>query len=196
LPAIHPQNETLLILNAKNGDRNAFGELVCLYANKLIQIIYRMYGNQQLAEDAVQKAFIQSWLQLSAYQPKASFQSWLVRIAINTAIDMLRKEKQLLPNNAEILDVADSSPGPESMMIKKENAILVRQAVLSLPDASRVVLILREYEALSYQEISEILDIPIGTVMSRLNYARKILKEKLKNHILSPKEAVNVYAYD
>jgi len=187
-----PQDETALILSAKNGDREAFGELVCSYANPLMQIIYRMYGNQQLAEDATQKAFIQSWLQLQSYQPKVSFRSWLVRIAINTAIDMLRKEKRVLPNATETMDLIDSNPGPESVMIKKERTVMVRQAVLSLPDTSRAVLILREYECLSYHEIAAALEIPIGTVMSRLNYARKILREKLEKQTLLYEEVMHV----
>ena len=185
------QMESALILNAQNGDRNAFGELVCLHSSELLQILYRMYGNQQLAEDAVQKAFIQAWLQIPSFQVKTSFRAWLVRIAINAAIDMLRKDRRILTKDTDELPLTDVYPGPESVMIQKERAMQVRRAVLALPDASRAVLILREYHELPYHEIAEILEIPIGTVMSRLNYARKILKEKLELQMQLHEEVFN-----
>lgn len=82
----------------------------------------------------------------------------------------------------EDLHLMDQRPGPEALFLNREQIALVKRTVLSLPDASRAVLVLREYEGLSYQEISDVLDIPVGTVMSRLNYARNLLKEKLKTH--------------
>ena len=104
---------------------------------------------------------------------------------------MLRKEKRLVPDAVEDLQLADTHPGPEMMFVRQERAALVQGAVLSLPEACRAVLVLREYEGLSYQEIAASLDIPVGTVMSRLNYARNLLKEKLKV-LLFYAEAENV----
>jgi len=93
---------------------------------------------------------------------------------------MLRKEKRILPDNIEEMHLSDERPSPESLASQNERSAMVQKAILSLPDASRAVLVLREYEGLSYQEISSTLDIPVGTVMSRLNYARNLLKTKLQ----------------
>ena len=185
-------NESKLVSKAQNGDRNAFSELVHTHSQGVLNVVYRMCGNGDLAEDAAQEAFIQAWLRMSSYKEKASFRSWLYRIAVNAAIDMLRKEKRILPNTIEDLNLSDSRPGPEAMLASSERTELIREAVLTLPNASRAVLVLREYEGLSYQEIAESLEIPMGTVMSRLSYARKLLKEKLETHLFSYAEVENV----
>lgn len=173
-------DETNLILKAQNGDRNAFSELVCIHAQGVMNVIFRMCGNAQLAEDAAQEAFIRAWSNLRSFRPGSPFRGWLYRIALNTATDMLRKEKRILPNAMEDLQLTDPQPGPEGTFLQEEQTALVQKAIHALPDASRAVLVLKEYEGLSYQEIANTLDIPIGTVMSRLNYARRLLKEKLE----------------
>jgi RNA polymerase sigma-70 factor (ECF subfamily) len=131
-------------------------------------------------------------VKISFYRPKSSLRNWLYRIAINTAIDMLRKDKRILPNAVEDLHLKDAQAGPEATFLSGEQTEMVQGAISSLPDASRAVLILREYEGLSYKEIADSLDIPVGTVMSRLNYARKLLKEKLEVHFYSFAEVENV----
>jgi RNA polymerase sigma-70 factor, ECF subfamily len=192
--AVAAVNETELVTQAQRGDRNAFGELVCIHAQGVRNVIYRMCGNAQVAEDAAQETFIQAWLHLSSYRHETSLRNWLYRIAVNAAIDLLRKEKHILPNDFEDLPMIDSHPGPEALLSQTERRTLVQNAILSLPDASRAVLVLREYEEMSYHEIADTLDIPVGTVMSRLNYARKILKEKLEGSLLLQVEAEYVKA--
>ena len=181
-------NETELVSRAQNGDRNAFNEVVLNHAQGVRNVVYRMCGDVQVAEDAAQETFIQAWLHLSTYRPQTSLRNWLYRIAVNAATDMLRKEKRILPNAVEDLLLTDERPGPEILVSQQERIKLVQKAILALPEASRAVLVLREYEGLSYQEISSTLDIPIGTVMSRLNYARKLLKEKLEQNLVLPVE--------
>ena len=185
-------DETEIVHRAKNGERNAFSELVCIHAQGVRNVIYRMCGDAQIAEDAAQETFIQAWLHLSSYRPQTSLRNWLYRIAINAALDMLRKEKRILPNALEDLQLSDPLPGPETVFSQGERTALVQKAVLSLPDASRAVLVLREYEGMSYHEIADALDIPVGTVMSRLNYARKLLKEKLAPKLLLQEEVEHV----
>jgi len=192
---ISQANETELVTKSQNGDRNAFSELVRTHAQGVLNVVYRMCGNMQLAEDAAQETFIQAWLRLPSYRPQSSLRNWLYRIAVNTAIDMLRKEKRILPNAVEDLSLVDSRPGPESMVVSSERADLIQEAISMLPEASRAVLVLREYEGLSYQEIAEALEIPVGTVMSRLNYARKLLREKLEVKLFAYAEAENVRSY-
>ena len=177
-------SEKELVISAQNGDRNAFSELVRTHAQGVRNVIYRMCGNVQLAEDAAQETFIRAWQNLSSYRPETPLRNWLYRIAVNAGTDMLRKEKRILPDDIEDLHLTDGRPNPESLVSQHERAVLVQKAILSLPDASRAVLVLREYEELSYQEISSTLDIPVGTVMSRLNYARKLLKDKLEQNLL------------
>jgi RNA polymerase sigma-70 factor (ECF subfamily) len=185
-------NETELITRAKNGERNAFSELVCIHAQGVRNVIYRMCGDMQIAEDAAQEAFIQAWLHLASYRPQTPLRNWLYRIAVNAATDMLRKEKRILPNALEDLHLQDSQLGPEALYSQEERTALVQKAILSLPEASRAVLVLKEYEGMSYQEIADALEIPIGTVMSRLNYARKVLKDKLAQKLFLAVEAENV----
>ena len=185
-------NETELVTRAQNGERNAFSELVRIHAQGVLNVIYRMCGNMQIAEDAAQETFIQAWLHLLSYRPRTSLRNWLYRIAVNTATDMLRKEKRVLPTAVEDFYLTDPGPGPEALFSQAEQAALVQKAVLSLPHASRAVLVLREYEGLSYHEIADALDIPVGTVMSRLNYSRKLLKDKLEPKLFVKMEVEDV----
>ena len=185
-------SETELITRAQRGDRNAFGELVRIHSQGVIHVIYRMCGNGQIAEEAAQEAFIQAWLHLPSYRPQSSLRNWLYRIAFNAATDILRKERRILPNDIEEMPLRDLQPGPEALLSQTERTALVQKAILSLPDASRAVLVLREYEEMSYHEIADTLNIPVGTVMSRLNYARKILKEKLQQTLFLNVEAEHV----
>ncbi len=185
-------NETELVTRAQHGDRNAFSELVSMHARGVLNVIYRMCGDEQLAEDAAQEAFIQAWLHLPSYRPQTPLRNWLYRIAVNAATDKFRKEKRILPNDIEDLHLTDERPGPESLVSQREKTVLVQKAVLSLPEASRAVLVLREYQGMSYHEIADALDIPVGTVMSRLNYARKLLKDKLEPELFLQVEAEHV----
>jgi RNA polymerase sigma-70 factor, ECF subfamily len=182
-------SESELVARARRGERDAFSELVCIHAQGVRHVIYRLYGDVQLAEDAAQETFLRAWLHLESYRPQMSFRNWLYGVAVNAATDMLRKEKRILPNTLDDLDLQDPQPGPESHLSHKEQTALIESAVLSLPDACRAVLVLREYEGLSYHEIADALAIPVGTVMSRLNYARKLLKGNLEPR-LSPKVEV------
>jgi RNA polymerase sigma-70 factor (ECF subfamily) len=185
-------NESELVARAQNGDRNAYNELVRIHAQGVLNVIYRMCGNMQIAEDAAQETFIQAWLRLPSYRPRSSLRNWLYRIAVNTAIDMLRKEKHILPGEIEEMHLTDTDPGPEAMVTSFQRTEMVQEAVSTLPDASRAVLVLREFEGLSYKEISESLEIPVGTVMSRLSYARKLLRDKLEVNMYAYAEAENV----
>jgi RNA polymerase sigma-70 factor (ECF subfamily) len=189
---ISQTNERELVTRAQNGNRNAFSELVRIHAQGVMNVVYRMCGDMNVAEDAAQETFIQAWLRLPSYQQKSSLRNWLYRIAVNTAIDMLRKDKRILHNAVEDLHLTDEQAGPEATFLSGEKTELVQGAISTLPDASRAVLILREYEGLSYKEIANALDIPVGTVMSRLNYARKLLKKKLEVDLYSFAEVEHV----
>lgn len=177
--------EDNLIMRAIEGDRNAFGELVGRYYENVLRVAYRLCGDAQVAQDATQEAFIRAWIKLPNFQPRAPFRNWLYRIAVNTALDILRrKPEESIENSEGMLIMADRNPGPEAAYIEKEQLDFLQSAVRTLPEAARTVLVLREYGELSYDEIASVLEIPIGTVMSRLNYARTRLREALKKYRL------------
>ena len=172
--------ETDLVKLAQRGDRNAFGELVRRHYQSVVRVVYSMCGDTALAEDATQEAFIRAWINLPSFQPTAPLRNWLFRIAINAALDVLRKKPEESLEENQVAMITDQAVSPETALIEKERVALVRQAMKNLPEASRSVLVLREYGELSYQEIAKVLEIPVGTVMSRLNYARTRLRETLR----------------
>jgi len=175
------ETELELIAKAQQGDRQAFGELVRRHREKAINVVYRMCGDANLAEDAAQEAFIRAWQHLPNYRPRSPFRNWVYRIATNVATDLIRRERETV--DVDTLSLVSSDEGPEAAVERGERGERVRQAVLALPPASRAVLVLREYEGLSYREIADTLGVPIGTVMSRLNYARNRLRESLAPYL-------------
>lgn len=180
-PAPPAESELDLIAQAQRGDRQAFGELVRRHREGVINVVYRMCGDVHLAEDAAQETFIRAWQHLPSYRPRSPFRNWVYRIGTNVALDALRSERETV--DIDELSLASSDEGPEAVVEGEERGQRVRQAVLALPPASRAVLVLREYEGLSYREIADTLGIPIGTVMSRLNYARNRLRESLAPYL-------------
>jgi RNA polymerase sigma-70 factor, ECF subfamily len=173
------ENEITLIKRAQYGDRDAYGELVHIYYRCVVDIVYHMCGDPGLAEDAAQEAFLRAWIKLPSFHLDYSMRNWLCRIAVNAAVDVLRRKSERKNVDEEVGDLIAKTPGPEDMLIEKEQAVFLQQAMKFLPEASRTVLVLREFTGLSYQEIASVLDIPMGTVMSRLNYARNRLRELL-----------------
>ncbi|MFZ6030231.1 MAG: RNA polymerase sigma factor [Chloroflexota bacterium] len=173
-------NESDLVQQAQQGNRSAYGELIQRHYDGVVRVVYRMCGEAQTAEDATQEAFIRAWIKLPAYQPRAPFRNWLYRIAVNAALDILRKKPEENLEDEGVMMFADPTPDPETTLIEKEQAAFLQKAVKALPEAARLVLVLREYGELSYQEIASVLEIPIGTVMSRLNYARRCLRQTLQ----------------
>ena len=180
LANLSAEAEADLVLKARQGDCSAFGELVRCHHRSVVNVVYRMCGVVQLAEDAAQEAFLQAWLHLDSFQPQSSLRNWLYRIAVNAALDVLRRASEKPSDEIESVTAADPQPGPEAELLQRERTTIVQQAVLELTSANRAVLVLREYGGLSYQEIAAALDIPVGTVMSRLNYARSRLRELLE----------------
>jgi RNA polymerase sigma-70 factor, ECF subfamily len=183
IPTLSAEDESSLVQQAQQGDRNAFGELVRLHYPGVIRVVYRLCGDTGLAEDMTQEAFLRAWINLSSFHPQSSLRNWLYRIAVNAALDVLRRKPEETLEDEAAQMVVDPGLGPEKTLIEKEHVAMVQQAMQSLPEASRSVLVLREYGGLSYQEIASMLDVPVGTVMSRLNYARNRLRDLLKEQL-------------
>lgn len=165
-----------LVARVLRGEEKAYEALVCRHWEGVVRVVYRVCGDMQLAEDAAQEAFLRGWQRLDTYRPEHPFRNWVYAIAVNLTLDVLRRESRT--TGMEALSPVMGSE-VEMDLERKDQAEQVRKAVMNLPPASRAVLILREYERLSYQEIAEVLKIPAGTVMSRLNYARSRLREDL-----------------
>jgi RNA polymerase sigma factor (sigma-70 family) len=171
--------ENDLVASAQNGDRNAFGELVVRHYPCVIRVLSRLCNQVPMAEDAAQEAFLRAWTRLPQYHPRAPFRNWVMRIAVHAALDMLRRKPTVYLEEEMAAGNLDAPDDPESLLLEKEKATVVRKAVGSLPESCRTALVLREYGGFSYQEISTVLEIPLGTVMSRLNHAREQLRMKL-----------------
>ena len=173
-PSSEHNNEREWVIRAQAGDKAAYGLLVQRYQRLIVSVAYRQGLDLTAAEDVAQETFVKAWLALPRFRESAgSWRAWLCRIAINAATDVLRRDRP-----SEDLDerVPDDSGGPSDQAEADARVRAVRRALAQLPPASRSVLVLREYEGLSYAEIASALDIPLGTVMSRLSYARSRLR--------------------
>jgi RNA polymerase sigma-70 factor (ECF subfamily) len=164
------------VQQAAAGNVGAFAQLVQAFRPQVLRVAYGVVGSPSEAEDVAQDVFVKVWQRLGSYEIEGAFSSWLYRITVNTAIDTLRRRREEAPLGEDHL--ADD-PLPEQAMLRQSEREVVRQAVAALPVNARAALVLREYEQLTYQEIAAVLDIPVGTVMSRLNYARQTLKKRL-----------------
>ena len=185
------QDESTLIEQAQHGDRNAYGELVCHYYPGVVRVVYRLCNDNGLAEDMAQEAFLRGWINMPSFRPQSSLRNWLYRIAVNATLDVLRRKTEETIEDEAAQMIPDQADGPEATLIEKERVALLQRAMRDLPEAARSVLVLREYGGLSYQEIASVLDVPVGTVMSRLNYARNRLRELLRGQLM---ELENEYA--
>ena len=179
--ALLPSPEQDLITLARRGDRLAFGELVQRHRDGVMNVVYRLCGDPDLAEETAQEAFIRAWQNLDRYKSEFPFRNWIYKIAVNLAYDALRRRKPQI--NIEEISLQSHQGDPEQALESRERAERVRQCVLALPPDSRSALVLREYEGLTYQEIAATLDIPLGTVMSRLSYARNRLRQALADYL-------------
>lgn len=171
-------SELGLIRSAASGDLGAFSELVRLHRGRVLRTAAGILGSTEEAEDVAQQVFIRVWNHLGDYDPDGTFASWLYRITVNLSIDALRKRRHEAPLDDELHSTGQVDP--ESQVLLHDERERVRAAISRLPDRTRAALVLREYEQLSYKEIAKVLKIPLGTVMSRLNYARRTLGELLE----------------
>lgn len=176
-------NDNQLIEQTLAGNRDAFGELVTKYQVRLYNTMIQVVGNTEDAYDVTQDAFMQAYLRLDTFRHSSKFYTWLYRIAFNVAIGMRRRYRMHRMGESiqqEMADkLVDRERRPEEHLISKENIKTVRTVVNQLDQEFRSVIVLRELEDFSYEEIAEILDIPIGTVRSRLHRARMIIREHL-----------------
>lgn len=164
-----------------DGEGQALDKLVLRYQGPLYGFAFRILGDQGRAEDAFQETFLKVYRRRYTYQRGTRFKPWLYQICLNVCRDTLRKKKRRpeIPLEAEKLDGPDDAPGPEEAAHRAAEAEAVREALAELPVKQREVILLSHYQNLSYPEISEILDIPTGTVKSRVFHALRRLAKLL-----------------
>lgn len=176
--------ESQLIDRALRGDRGAFTELVEKNQDRLFASMLQITGSPDEAEEVVQEAFIRAFMKLATFQRNSQFFTWLYRIAFNSALSRRRRKRarisldQWRENNG--LEVASQGDAVDEPMLQRERVAMVRQALRALSEDHRSILVLREMEDYSYEEIAEILEVSIGTVRSRLSRARGQLKVLLE----------------
>ena len=179
-----PLDDTQLVEATLGGDNQSFGILVQRYQDRLFNTLLRFTGSRHDASDLVQDAFIQALVKLKSFRGDSQFYTWLYRIAMNLSLSQRRRKRPVSSVDAakELVgeEPIDEVAGPETDLIRKERAQLVQDALLCLGEEHRQILVLREMESFSYDQIGEILDVPVGTVRSRLFRARMQLKEHLE----------------
>lgn len=184
--------ETRLARLALKGDQRAFAEIVELYKDKLYHLAYRMTGNRQEAEDIVQETFLRVYKNLERYDVNQKFSTWIYRIATNLCIDRLRKRKAVYSLDAESSDhegldgyamMPSDNRTPESELLLSETQWLIQEAIATLPVKYKSVMILRYMQDLSLQEISDVLDMPVTTIKTRVHRGREFLRKKLEHKL-------------
>lgn len=188
-PQSGAQEDSLLVARVRSGDFSAMDELVQRHYRNVFNLAFRLAGNYDDAQDIVSEAFIRVHNALPNFRGDANFTTWLYRIVKNVFLDE-RKKRRVRNHSSleELVDLEDSSvsrqvedpsPGPEWIVERGERADTVQKAVGTLPEAQRVMIALYHFHHRSYEEIAEVMNLPIGTVKSRLNRARLALKNKL-----------------
>jgi RNA polymerase sigma-70 factor, ECF subfamily len=183
-------DDAQLIAEALAGQTAAFGQLVQKYQDRLYHTVVHVVGNAEDAKDAVQETFVQAFLKLESFHGASAFYTWLYRIAFNVAVTHRRKrgamrtaEQTALTDGHLRSSVEGQTPmadAPSERMEREERCRQVRHAIAQLPEEHRTVLVLREMDGCCYETIAEILDLPVGTVRSRLHRARMQLREQLR----------------
>jgi RNA polymerase sigma-70 factor (ECF subfamily) len=171
-----PENDRELVRRHLAGDANAFNELARRHEKRVYNLAYRMLGRPDDARDAAQEAFLAAYRRLSAFRGDAAFSTWLYRITVNACYDVLRRRARD-PEPAEIEDRDTGSPDPAD---RTATAVDVQRALLRVPDEFRAALVLHDVQDLPYEDIAEILGVPVGTVKSRLHRGRVALARALE----------------
>lgn len=191
-------NEAELVRRAKNGDTEAFERLISDYQVKIYHIAYHMMANEQDAEDAAQEAILKAYRYLGSFKEESGFYTWLYRITHNICLDMLRKRKRNHTHSMDLvkkdrdgqeteLQLVDDKPQPEDELMSRQVQTDMQAAIAELKENYRTVIVLRDIEGMSYEDIAAVTEISVGTVKSRLNRARENLRkivEKKYRHLL------------
>jgi RNA polymerase sigma-70 factor (ECF subfamily) len=175
--------DSCLIERTLAGEPAAFGELVVRYQDRLFNSLVRLLGSAEDARDAVQEAFVQAFVKLDSFRGSSAFYTWLYRIAFNQAMSHARRQRPTRSLDEEQSErgrePVDGQPAPDARLQLGERARQVQRALAELSAEYREVIVLREMDGCKYEQIAEILELPVGTVRSRLFRARLELRDRL-----------------
>jgi RNA polymerase sigma-70 factor (ECF subfamily) len=172
--------ERQLVTRSAAGDQDAFRQLVLRHHRRVVNIAYRALGDAGLAEDVAQEVFLKVFRHLPSYRHEKPFVHWLHRVAANTVTDAARRHRVVQSLDSMEQPPAGQGGDPQDVAAQHDLQRSVRRAIATLPPHYRDTLALQVYHDLSYEEIARTLDVPIGTVMSRLNAAKRLLRDRLQ----------------
>ncbi len=183
------ESEQQLLERCRGGDTTAFDEIVEQHQNRVFNLCYWVLNDHEAAADAAQDAFVRAFRAIGNFRGDCAFSTWLHRIAVNVALNAARSRRHTpLPFSALENDETGTRPpepvdpidNPQDMLTRRERRRVVRCALAELPEHHRLVLVLFDIQGHSYEEMAELLELPLGTVKSRLNRARLALRDKLE----------------
>ena len=185
VPSALEQDDLLLVAASKNGDQEAFAQLVQRYQRIVFNLVYRMLQHYEEATEITQETFLAAWQGLPAFRGDARFPTWLYRIAYNCSLKQLELRKrdralQIALEAEKTLENADDEQRENAELDARDRQILVQEHLSQLPTKYRIVLILRHLQDMTYEEMAEILTIPVGTIKTHLFRARNLLKQRLQ----------------
>jgi RNA polymerase sigma-70 factor (ECF subfamily) len=196
---IHTATDDELLVDARNGNKRAFGKLVTRYEKKIYNLAYRITGNFEDASDIFQDTFAQAFRKLSTFKGESKFATWLYRIAVNLSLMKKRKDKKRYTYSLDetIFNVQgdvqrqqlryDWSETPLDKLEHKELSEMLNKAISKLPPKYKAALVLRDINGLSNKEVANILDISLASTKSRIHRARLLLREKLTKYFKDTK---------
>ena len=174
--------EDLTLERAKRGDADAFEALMTPEEGHVWALCLRMLGNTEEARDAAQETMIRAWRALPSFRGEARFGTWVYRIAVRTCLDRMRKREETVPLETlqeSGFEPVDPAPEPEGRVLQAEKSKVLRQALDRLPEEMRTALVLTSMDGQSYEEAAEVLEVPVGTVRSRIARAKLKLQKIL-----------------
>ena len=178
--------DAVLVERVRNGNSAAFDLLVLKYQHRILKLVGRYVRDPVEAEDVTQEAFVKAYRALPRFRGDSAFYTWLFRIAINTAKNHLVSRSRRPPgvdvdiDDGEYYDPTLSDvAGPEEQMVSSQLEEVVYQAIADLPEELKVAITLREFEAMSYEEIAQVMECPVGTVRSRIFRAREAIEKRM-----------------
>jgi RNA polymerase sigma-70 factor (ECF subfamily) len=174
-----------LIQRCLRGDQRAWEEIVRTYWRRVFNVAYKFVGRHDEAEDLTQDIFLKIFKSLDTFDRRANFQTWLISVSRNLCIDhyrSVRKERETIDRHADASELSPVArdPGPISVLEQRDRVLLLRQALAGLPETLRSAVVMRDLQELSYQEIAERLNLPEGTVKSRINRGRTELARQVR----------------
>jgi RNA polymerase sigma-70 factor, ECF subfamily len=176
-------DDAQMVTASKNGDQDAFSLLVQRYQRRVFNLVFRMLQDYEEASEVTQEAFLAAWQGLPAFRGEARFSTWLYRISYNCALKQLetRKRDKALQTALQAEQTFEGDDPKNALLEMLDNQEMVQEQLSQLPPKYRIVLILRHLQDMTYEEMAEVLTMPVGTIKTHLFRARNLLKERLQN---------------